>query len=130
MKKTPLPMLEPNKTRHPSFASSRVKWRSPQLPIPISRITADARIKVRELILTGLLFYSGAVCGDFFCGSGALRATKRLTRRGSTHFCPILFKMVIMPAANFSDLRRNSAVGLGGLWCLLADIVFLDPPVS
>lgn len=114
------------------------EWRSRQLPIPDIEGLRPTPDRVRETLFNWINAYlPGAVCGDLFCGSGALglealsRGAKHMTfvdnsRVVSQQMQTNLATLGATDSANV--IAQNAAVFLDTVTPHAMDIVFLDPP--
>jgi 16S rRNA (guanine966-N2)-methyltransferase len=114
------------------------EWRSRQLPIPEIEGLRPTPDRVRETLFNWINAYlPGAVCGDLFCGSGALGL--EALSRGAKHMTFVDNSRVVSQQmqANLATLgatdsanvvAQNAAVFLDTVTPHAMDIVFLDPP--
>ena len=113
------------------------EWRSRQLPIPDVQGLRPTPDKVRETLFNWINYsIPGAVCGDFFCGSGALGL--EALSRGAKHVSfvdnsrvviqQMIDNLATLKAENADVTAQNAAVFLESATPTPLDIVFLDPP--
>ncbi|MBD5770475.1 16S rRNA (guanine(966)-N(2))-methyltransferase RsmD [Marinomonas colpomeniae] len=113
------------------------EWRSRQLPIPDVQGLRPTPDKVRETLFNWINYsIPGAVCGDFFCGSGALGL--EALSRGAKHVSFVDNSRVViqqmtdnlatLKAENADVTAQNAAIFLDSATPTPLDIVFLDPP--
>ncbi|UTV99425.1 16S rRNA (guanine(966)-N(2))-methyltransferase RsmD [Marinomonas rhizomae] len=114
------------------------EWRSRQLPIPDIEGLRPTPDRVRETLFNWINAYlPGAICGDLFCGSGALGL--EALSRGAKHMTFVDNSRVVSQqmTANLATLgatdkanviAQNAAVFLDTATPHAMDIVFLDPP--
>ena len=113
------------------------EWRSRQLPIPNIEGLRPTPDRVRETLFNWINHeIPGAVCADFFCGSGALglealsRGAKHLTFVDNSRVVTqqMTQNLATLGATNASVTAQNTAVFLDTATPQPMDIVFLDPP--
>lgn len=113
------------------------EWRSRQLPIPDIQGLRPTPDKVRETLFNWINPYvPSAVCGDLFCGSGALGL--EALSRGAKHLLFVDNSRVVsqqmtdnlatLGATNADVVAQNAATFLESATPRPLDIVFLDPP--
>ncbi|TYL49199.1 16S rRNA (guanine(966)-N(2))-methyltransferase RsmD [Marinomonas sp. IMCC 4694] len=113
------------------------EWRSRQLPIPAIEGLRPTPDRVRETLFNWINHQlPGAVCGDFFCGSGALGL--EAMSRGAKHVTFVDNSRVVLQqmnanlatlgATHATVIAQNAAVFLDTVTPHPLDIVFLDPP--
>jgi len=113
------------------------EWRSRQLPIPDIEGLRPTPDRVRETLFNWINHHiPGAVCGDFFCGSGALglealsRGAKHLTFVDNSRIVSqqMTANLATLGATNADVVAQNAAVFLDTVTPRPMDIIFLDPP--
>ncbi|MCB5161787.1 16S rRNA (guanine(966)-N(2))-methyltransferase RsmD [Marinomonas algarum] len=113
------------------------EWRSRQLPVPNIEGLRPTPDRVRETLFNWINAYlPGAVCGDLFCGSGALglealsRGAKHVTfvDNSRTVSQQMTANLATLNATNATVVAQNAAVFLESSVPHALDIVFLDPP--
>ena len=113
------------------------EWRSRQLPIPDIEGLRPTPDRVRETLFNWINHQiPGAVCGDLFCGSGALglealsRGAKHLTFVDNSRVVSqqMTANLSTLGATNANVIAQNAAVFLDTVTPHAMDIVFLDPP--
>jgi 16S rRNA (guanine966-N2)-methyltransferase len=136
-KKTP---QSASKTSKPKASKLRIiagEWRSRQLPIPDIEGLRPTPDRVRETLFNWINHsIPGAVCGDFFCGSGALglealsRGAKHLTFVDNSRVVSqqMTANLATLGATNADVIAQNAAVFLDTAIPSPLDIIFLDPP--
>jgi 16S rRNA (guanine966-N2)-methyltransferase len=113
------------------------EWRSRQLPIPDIQGLRPTPDRVRETLFNWINPYiPGAVCGDLFCGSGALGL--EALSRGAKHLLFVDNSRIVsqqmtdnlatLGATNADVVAQNAAAFLESTTPRPLDIVFLDPP--
>lgn len=113
------------------------EWRSRQLPIPDIEGLRPTPDRVRETLFNWINPYlPGAVCGDVFCGSGALGL--EALSRGAKHVTFVDNSRVVaqqmnanlttLGATHATVVAQNAAAYLDSATPQPLDIVFLDPP--
>jgi 16S rRNA (guanine966-N2)-methyltransferase len=113
------------------------EWRSRQLPIPDIEGLRPTPDRVRETLFNWINHQiPGAVCGDLFCGSGALglealsRGAKHLTFVDNSRIVAqqMTSNLTTLGATNANVVAQNAAVFLDTATPHAMDIIFLDPP--
>jgi 16S rRNA (guanine966-N2)-methyltransferase len=113
------------------------EWRSRQLPIPDIEGLRPTPDRVRETLFNWINPHvPGAVCGDFFCGSGALglealsRGAKHLTFVDNSRIVSqqMTANLATLGATNADVIAQNAAAFLDSATPRPMDIIFLDPP--
>ncbi|MBJ7536497.1 16S rRNA (guanine(966)-N(2))-methyltransferase RsmD [Marinomonas transparens] len=113
------------------------EWRSRQLPVPAIEGLRPTPDRVRETLFNWINHQiPGAVCGDLFCGSGAL-GLEALSRGAKS----VLFvdnsrivtqqmttNLTTLGAKNAEVVAQNAAVFLETATPQALDVIFLDPP--
>jgi len=113
------------------------EWRSRQLPIPDIEGLRPTPDRVRETLFNWINPYiPGSVCGDLFCGSGALGL--EALSRGAKHLLFVDNSRVVsqqmtdnlatLGATNADVVAQNASAFLESATPRPLDIVFLDPP--
>jgi len=136
-KNTPNHASNQTKTKASKLRIIAGEWRSRQLPIPNVQGLRPTPDKVRETLFNWISYsIPGAVCGDFFCGSGALGL--EALSRGAKHAIFVDNSRVViqqmtdnlatLKAENADVMAQNAAVYLDTATPTPLDIVFLDPP--
>ena len=114
------------------------EWRSRQVPIPNVEGLRPTPDRVRETLFNWINHQiPGAVCGDLFCGSGALglealsRGAKYLTFVDNSRIVSqqMTANLATLGATDRAKvIAQNAAVFLDTVTPHAMDIVFLDPP--
>ncbi|QUX97839.1 16S rRNA (guanine(966)-N(2))-methyltransferase RsmD [Marinomonas sp. CT5] len=113
------------------------EWRSRQLPIPDIEGLRPTPDRVRETLFNWINPYiPSAICGDLFCGSGALGL--EALSRGAKHVTFVDNSRVVsqqmnknlatLGATNANVIAQNAADFLNTTTPHALDLVFLDPP--
>ena len=132
----------PNTTHKNKAKASKLRiisgeWRSRQLPIPNIEGLRPTPDRVRETLFNWINHHvPGAVCGDFFCGSGALglealsRGAKHLTFVDNSRIVSqqMTTNLTTLGATNADVIAQNAAAFLDSATPRPMDIIFLDPP--
>lgn len=132
----------PNTTHKNKAKASKLRiisgeWRSRQLPIPDIEGLRPTPDRVRETLFNWINHHvPGAVCGDFFCGSGALglealsRGAKHLTFVDNSRIVSqqMTTNLTTLGATNADVIAQNAAAFLDSATPRPMDIIFLDPP--
>ncbi|NLQ17265.1 16S rRNA (guanine(966)-N(2))-methyltransferase RsmD [Marinomonas sp. M1K-6] len=137
-KNTPNSPLNKSKAKVSKLRIIAGEWRSRQLPIPNVEGLRPTPDKVRETLFNWINAHiPGAICGDLFCGSGALGL--EALSRGAKHLTFVDNSRVVsqqmnanLATLNATDkanvIAQNAAVFLDTATPQALDIVFLDPP--
>ena len=136
-KNTSSQALKNSKTKTSKLRIIAGEWRSRQLPIPDIEGLRPTPDRVRETLFNWINHsIPGAVCGDFFCGSGALglealsRGAKHLTFVDNSRVVSqqMTTNLATLGATNANVIAQNAAAFLDTATPSPLDIIFLDPP--